>query len=111
MIDGMNVIIGDKKYIFADLNFKTVQKIFPYIQLLNNPSSDNYMDAVLKIITAGLQRNYPEITEDFISENLQFSEIPDIMLVITNQLTKKKNPETLATQTNQSTGVESIPVL
>lgn len=112
MIEGPKVIINDKEYILADFNFKTIQKVFPYIALLSKPTDPNYMEAVLKVITAALQRNYPDISEDFISENLQYTEIEAVMNVLTDQFTKKKTvkPPT----TNQSTGeiftqVSSLP--
>jgi hypothetical protein len=108
MIDGEKVIIGGKEYIFADLNFKAVKKVFPYIQLLNDPSNAGYMDAVSKIVTIGLQRNYPDITEDFIDENLELAEMPDLMEIITKQLTKKKNQAIPAQVTNPSIGENSI---
>lgn len=90
MIEGPIVIINGLDYTLADFNFKTIQKVYQYTRLLSKPEDPGYMDAVLKVITCALQRNYPDITEDFVSENLQYSEIEDLMTILTSQFTKKK---------------------
>jgi hypothetical protein len=109
MIDGAKIIIGGKEYTLPDLNLKTVQKVYAYFPVLGDPSNSEFITAIIKVITAGLQRNYPDITEDEIAENALFHEIQELSVAITNQFTKKKQMGMLAPQTNQSTGENSTP--
>lgn len=111
MIDGEKIVLGGKEYVLADLNLKSVQKVYPYFSVLGNPSDPDFITAIIKVTTAGLQRNYPEITEDFVAENCMLNEMTDLGIAISNQLTKKKKSETLVPTTNPLTGANSTPEL
>lgn len=114
MFEGSPIVIGGKTYIFADINLKTIKRIFPCIEALSKPTdSPAFLNAITTIVAAGLQRNYPEITEDMVDEQIAYYEIPDILEVITQQITKKKNQgtstQTLSPSTGEISTQESLP--
>jgi len=96
------VTIGGQEYLIQDINLRTAKKIFPYMKALSNPEHSNYMDAMGKVITFCLQQMDPQITEDFVVDNMQFCELSDVMEMISAQLTKKKQMK--PAMSNPSTG-------
>lgn len=113
MIDGIKVIIGGSEYIIADFNLRAVQKIAPYLKdfHIGDGATEVQMESVAKVITAALQRNYPDINEDWVLDNLNSYEIIEVMAAIGQQFSKKKPTTAAATVTSTLTGAESTPSL
>ncbi len=112
MIDGEKITIGGKEYIFPDLTLGSIQKIWPTRNILSNPDHPECLQNVTKAFCLGLKRNYPEITEDFINDNMMIDEIGSMSEILAKQfekLAKKKNQETLVPTTNPLTGENSTP--
>ncbi len=99
MISGTLVKIGGQDYVVPPYNFGRIKRIAPHLQQLSaylqQPSAtsimnDAYLDAVLQLLLIALERNYPDITADFLQENLDWAEVPAFMEVIVNQFVEKK---------------------
>ncbi len=115
MSDFKVLTIGGKDYQFSDLNLKALQKIWPMMPILSAPTNGEYMLYLNKALAIASVKDNPDLTEEFLAENVSVTEIFDLGTFISEQLgklTKKKNPETLAQVTSQSTGgismVESL---
>lgn len=103
MIDGEKILIGGKEYIFPDLTLGAIQKIWPTRTILSNPDHPECLASVTKAFCIGLKRNYPEITEEYLNDNMAIDEIGYMSEILAKQfekLAKKKNPETLVPTMN-----------
>ena len=107
MIDGTTVLIGGKPYVLPNLNLGRIRQIIPYLQDLpmGGALTDKSMDALIKVGVASLQRNYPEINEDFLLDTLESYEMAAFLAAITEQF-EKKSP-TAQEVTTILTGTES----
>lgn len=103
MIDGEKILIGGKEYVFPDLTLGVIQKIWPTRHVLSNPDHSDCLEQVTKAFCLGLKRNYPDITEEFLNDNMAIDEIGYMSEILAKQfdkLAKKKNQETLAPMTS-----------
>ncbi len=103
MIDGEKIFIGGKEYIFPDLTLLTIQKIWPVRHILSDPNHPECLANIVNAFCLGLKRNYPEITEDFLNDNMLIEEISGMSEVLKTQfdkLAKKKSQEIPTPPTN-----------
>ena len=84
---GAWVVMGDKQYKIAPLNFKALRELSDSVKDLteNAPSgmpSGVQMMAMAKIAHAALRRNYPDITEDEVADNLDFGNFSIVLAAV-----------------------------
>lgn len=104
MIEGITVQIGGQDYILPNLNFRGLQKAEPFMKTLNG------LDLTLKMAFLALQRNYPDITEDFIAETLEDYEFRAITEALTANARKKKTTNPQINATGEISTQASLPL-
>lgn len=88
LIEGVAIKIGTKEYIVPALNFKQIRALMPKIQNLSviGATMDGaQMDDVFSVIQAAVSRNYPEISKDFLEDNIDMNNIKPIVNAIMGQ--------------------------
>lgn len=98
------IVIGGNEYNLPEFKFGIMKKLWPYMQP-KDINAENIVLTVLdeseKIILICLKASYPDISDDFIENNAEFTEVGDAMLVIRpliqEAITKKK---TVTQETN-----------
>ncbi len=104
--------VGGKEYFVNDLNLKAIQRIWPMMSVLSDPKNPDYMSCLNKALGFALAKSNPDLTEEFLAENVSVEEIFTLGTFISEQLsklTKKKNPATSVAMMSQSTGGISTP--
>lgn len=81
------VTIGGKQYETSALNFKALKQLWPQVSKLSlaGDSVDNgfaAVDLAVSVVSFSLIRNYPDMTVEFIEENMLASEIADIQIIM-----------------------------
>lgn len=84
MIEGNEVTIGGRTFIAAPLNFRALEKFGPFIQSLTDDQlMMTQIPTVRDLIAASLRRNHPEeITDDFLLDNLDMSNIHSVLIAV-----------------------------
>jgi hypothetical protein len=94
---GVWVVMGDKQYKVAPLNFKAMRELSAKISSITSlekgemPSGEQ-MSALVPIAHAALKRNYPQMTEDEVADNLDFGNFGNVLSAVlgTSGLNKDK---------------------
>ena len=87
---GAWVQIGDKEYKVAPLNFKSLRTLAGEIGKLQQMKGGGMPDAeqmgiLCRLAHASLQRNYPEMSEDEVADNLDFSNFGTVLKAVMGQ--------------------------
>ena len=81
---GAWVQMGDKAYKVAPLNFKALRELAGNISALQGiekgqmPNAEQ-MGILVKLAHASIQRNYPDITEEQVAEDLDFGNFTSVL--------------------------------
>jgi hypothetical protein len=69
MIDGPKLTLGDREFIVPPANLKAIKA---HSAVRKNPDAtpEEKIDANIAFILTTLQRNYPDLTEDFLLEHV-----------------------------------------
>jgi hypothetical protein len=74
MIDGIKISLGGEDYIVPPLNFRLLKKFDEDIRSMRDLSASTdpmgELVRMVPVITAALQRNYPDLTEDRVMDLL-----------------------------------------
>lgn len=87
------VTIGGTEYDTSPLNFKALKKVWPHVSKLTEKTGEETMDdgfeamdlAVI-VIVSSLERKFPEVTIEFVEENLLTTEIKGIQTAMYDTL-------------------------
>lgn len=87
MFPGKKIVLGDKEFVLPALSLKQLRngvldKLREHDELITNGKAYEGMILRSDIITTALQRNYPDIDEDFVSDNLDLSTVNDVWLTV-----------------------------
>lgn len=80
-----NVTIGGKHFEVKPLNLKSLKVLAEkgYLQKLSNVGSNSLdasqVDAVVQTVAITLQRNYPDITAEWIEEHVEVQDMGEIL--------------------------------
>ena len=84
---GQWVQMGDLLYKVAPLNFKALRELGPSINVLSKletgtmPSAEQ-MGILVKLAHASLKRNYPDMEESLVDDNLDFSNFGSVLSAV-----------------------------
>lgn len=74
MIDGIKMNLGGEEYIVPPLNFRLLKKFDAEIRSMRDMASSqdpmSELPRMVPVITAALQRNYPDLTEEHVYDLL-----------------------------------------
>ena len=81
---GAWVRMGDKQYKVAPLNFKALRELADSVAVLKSVEpgampTGQQMAVLVQLAHASLKRNYPDITEDDVADNLDFSNFAAVL--------------------------------
>jgi hypothetical protein len=72
MIEGVEIKMGDRTYTVPPLNFRQLKKysadLARFSTITNGGNPYDGMTLAVPVITAAIQRNYPDVTEDEVSD-------------------------------------------
>ena len=80
--------IGNKHFEVLPLNLKSLKRLAEkgYLQKLTTVGSNaldaEQLEAVVQTVTIALQRNYPDVTSEFIEENVEVHDIGNVLNTI-----------------------------
>ena len=76
------VTIGGNEYETSPLNFKALKRVWPHVSKLVDKTGEQTMEdgfeameLAVVVVVSSLQRKHPELTEEFVEENLLTTEI------------------------------------
>jgi hypothetical protein len=81
MIDGPKLTLGDREFIVPPANLKAIRAHMAS-RANTEATSQEKIDANVAFILTTLQRNYPELTEDFLLDHLDARNQLDVMAKI-----------------------------
>lgn len=79
MIDGVAVTLDGRAYVAAPLNFAALQKYGDFITSIAGHFTIKDIPQVAGIIGASLRRNHPELTDEFLMENIDLRNARDLL--------------------------------
>ncbi|RBB38909.1 hypothetical protein DPV79_16145 [Burkholderia reimsis] len=86
LIDGVSVKLGARDFVIPPLNFKLLQTLAEPLAVVNKGGSfvsdPETRAAFVAVITACVQRNYPEVTNDDMLDLLDVSNAQAAMLAL-----------------------------
>ena len=86
LIEGTTVTLGGQSFVMPPLNFKALKKYLPAIgKFQSNKVTVEQMGLMTEVIQSALVRNYPDVTQDFIEENLDLRNMTGIFEAAMNQ--------------------------
>lgn len=86
LVEGTAIEIGGKPYVMPNLNFRSLQKLEPFLKEISG------VDLIIKMAYLALLRNYPDITEEYIADNAEDYEFRHIAEVVKDNQGKRKSP-------------------
>lgn len=89
MVDGATIKLGEKEYVVPPLNFKALKKLQNHFGALAHISggqllTEEHIDSVLEVLLASLQRNYPEMTREFLEEHVDLANVEPLVMAVVN---------------------------
>lgn len=78
---GTKILLGDREYLLAPMNIKTMKANQDLISQMTKPGFDvmGQLDAFTALFQAAIQRTVPDITLEEIEENVDMGNIPALM--------------------------------
>ena len=75
---GTKIQLGEREYLLAPMNIKTMKAHKDVISCMTKPGFDvmDYLDSFTALVHAAIQRTVPEITLDDIEEHVDIGNIP-----------------------------------
>jgi len=94
MIEGVEIKLGGETLIVAPMNFKAIKRLAPVIQKIGGSGfrMEDFAE-VQEVIAASLRRNHPDLTDDFLSENLDLGNVKPILEAVMLATGGKKTTE------------------
>jgi len=80
MIAGKEVSIGGQTFTAAPLSFGTLEDMGPFIDTLSGGVKFADLGKIRGLIKASLARNHPDITDEFLRDNLDMANFKQILL-------------------------------
>ena len=92
------VQLNGQDFVLLPLNWKKLKELREEVIIINNLKpqlfSPEEQDAILKVVTASLQRSRPDISEDFVAEHLDLGNVGDIIKMVFGDKSAKKDAGT-----------------
>jgi hypothetical protein len=115
-IPGVEIALGENTYVVPPLNFRLLQEYSTQLALVNQGKSfltdPDTAVAYVDVITASLQRNYPDLTRDDVLDRLDIKNAQAAILSILGisgfRASTGDGPPEDVTPMGESTGVDSI---
>lgn len=107
---GIWVTLGLEEYRIPPLGFRAIQDLQDRIGLLKGLSgvpSKEQMDLVVEIVFLAMQRNYPEMTLEGVSDMIDLSNFASVLNAVMNNSGFRSAPSGEALTTSLSIGTES----
>lgn len=88
MIPGTNIKIGGKNYLVPPMNFAALKKHKPFIMRTMkgvadaSQMGDEDFEVMFDLVYMAVKRNYPEITEEELSQHLDMGNIQTAMVAL-----------------------------
>jgi hypothetical protein len=85
IMPGVQIAIGDRKYIVPPLTLGQIRRLAPELNRIGDRVSmldGEVIGAIVKVVTAALQRNYPDLTEEAVEEMLDMANAPAVFLAV-----------------------------
>lgn len=87
LIKGTEIELGGEIRIVPALNFRQIQELAPELAAINKTQGEEQSSAPplaigLKVITAAMSRNYPDVTEDEVSDWVDLGNVHQLMAAI-----------------------------
>jgi hypothetical protein len=86
MIPGTTIILGDREWLVPPLSLAQLQHFLPRVQELNAAAAAGpaglgaeQLAVLVEVVTAAMQRNYPEITTDQVGNLLDLGNAPTVL--------------------------------
>ena len=78
---GTKIQLGDREYLLAPMNIKTMKAHQDLISQMSKPSFDvmGQLDSFAALVQAAIQRTVPDVTLDEIEANVDMGNIPALM--------------------------------
>lgn len=81
MIDGPKLVLGGQEFIVPPANLKTI-RAHTAARTKADSTAQERIDANVAFILTTLQRNYPDLTEDFVLTHVDARNQTDVMRII-----------------------------
>lgn len=82
MIEGKTINLGGTEYVVPPLNLGQIRRLQKDIEKINQLDArsldDNAVDTMIKIIHAGLSRNYPEMTKKQLEDLIDLGNMREV---------------------------------
>ena len=96
MIEGYSVQLGDRTLIVPPLTLKALRRLSPSIKNLASLRegvlpTDEQFGIISEIVTAALNRNYPDLTQDSVEELLDTGNLHKILFAVMHASGLEKN--------------------
>jgi hypothetical protein len=96
MIPGVQITMGGEEWTVAPLTLGQLRRLMPQVQQLTEIGArmgESQIAAVVEIVTAALQRNYPDLTTDAVAEILDLGNSAQVLhVVLTGSGLRERRP-------------------
>ena len=87
LFPGVEIEIAGRKWVVPPLTLGQIRRLAPTLAIFNardepGLDADMIFGAIVKIVTAALRRNYPDLTEDLVEEMLDMGNAPQVFLAV-----------------------------
>ena len=99
MVEGTKVAVGEKELVIPRLNLKAQRKLGDHLRVVTEVTgmpTGAQLESLFEVIVAAIQRNYPELTRDWIEENVEFDDLAGIIQAATTPKRKRSVPNSVS---------------
>jgi hypothetical protein len=110
MIPGIAISMSGEDFVVPPLNLGQLRRLMPKIRQLTEIGSsmdEAQIDALIEIVTAALQRNYPETTEDHVENVLDLGNAREVLTAILTGSGLRPQGEAVARNSDGATSTGS----
>ncbi len=109
-IKGITVTLGDRDFVVPPLNFRSLQALQARLANFSGGTDPESIQLVADAALAALQRNYPSMTAEELSDLLDLANMQSVMEAVMDVSgLKRKEIEAQGGTSNPSSGTTSTP--
>jgi hypothetical protein len=107
--DGVPVVLAGTEYLVPPLTIRALRRLEPQLALLakavqgSTPDAPQ-LDAVVAVVHAAMERNYPNLTKEDLEELLDLGNIPQVIMAVMTAAGLERRPPGEAARPAGSTG-------
>ncbi len=112
MIPGVTVQMGGQDWIVPPLTLGQLRRLMPKVRQMTEIGAnmgDSQIEVLIEIVTAGLQRNYPEMTPDKVENMLDLGNSANVLNIILTGSGLKPKGEAQAGMTGMASDSSTEP--